>query len=238
MHTHIASQDFSGLWAEHTVFAQRDLWQARLDAITGDDVQRVLQDAPGIYRPERLCTLIAPAAQDYLEDMQGFSYSGTPVIRLNQRTVYSLDYVNNPRMSDLLVNADDFEEVRPQVFGLLRATFKPEFLNRIDDIIPFSRLDRSQVAAIVKLQLDRLQDRLKGRKIMLTFSDAALKAIAAQGYDPAFGARPVKRAVQELVQNALARKILDGSVSDGDTVEIDYAGGGEGSGTSLTFTVR
>ncbi len=140
--------------------------------------------------------------------------------------------------SDLLVNAENFDEVRLQVFGLLRTTFKPEFLNRIDDIIPFSRLDRSQVDAIVMLQLDLLQDRLKGRKMALHYTDAALKAISSQGYDPAFGARPVKRAVQELVQNALAKKILDGSVSDGDTVEIDYAGGGEGSETSLTFTVR
>lgn len=69
MHTHISPQDFSDVWTQRTVFAQRDLWQARMDAVTGDDVERALLDTPGLYRPDRLCTLIAPAAQDYLEDM-------------------------------------------------------------------------------------------------------------------------------------------------------------------------
>jgi ATP-dependent Clp protease ATP-binding subunit ClpB len=140
--------------------------------------------------------------------------------------------------SDILVEAEDFEQVRPQILGLLRSTFRPEFLNRVDDIIPFSRLDREQVNEIVRLQLERLQERLAGRRITLEFTEAALKVIADYGYDPAFGARPVKRAVQNLVQNGLAKKLLDGTVSDGDRVEVDYDPGKKDQEEVLSFTVR
>ncbi len=128
--------------------------------------------------------------------------------------------------SDILLDAQDFEEVRPQITMLLRQTFKPEFLNRVDDIIPFSRLGKLQVRKIVRLQLDLLQARLSGRNITLEVSEDALEIVAENGFDPAFGARPVKRVIQNMIQNPLAKELLEGTVVDGDTVVVDAEGDG------------
>jgi ATP-dependent Clp protease ATP-binding subunit ClpB len=123
--------------------------------------------------------------------------------------------------SDLLLTAESFDEVRPRIQQLLKQTFKPEFLNRIDDIIPFTRLNKEQISKIIMLQLDLLKARLSGRNISLEVTDEAVEVIAAEGFDPAFGARPVKRAVQNLLQNPLAKGLLDGSIVEGDTVLVD-----------------
>lgn len=123
--------------------------------------------------------------------------------------------------SDIVVQAEDFESVRPQVTALLRTTFRPEFLNRIDDIIPFARLSKEQLRSIVKIQLDLLAKRLEGRKVAIAFSEEVVDLVAEEGYDPAFGARPVKRAVQKLIQNPLAKKMLDGTIGEGSEVKLE-----------------
>ncbi|WMS41480.1 ATP-dependent chaperone ClpB [Acuticoccus sp. MNP-M23] len=113
---------------------------------------------------------------------------------------------------------DEVDAVRPQVMEMLRATFRPEFLNRLDEIVLFSRLKRAQMGAIVDIQMGRLRQLLADRKITLELSDDAREWLAARGYDPVYGARPLKRVIQKEIQNPLAEKIIGGEVMDGDTV--------------------
>jgi len=113
------------------------------------------------------------------------------------------------------------EEAHEQVMNALRGHFKPEFLNRVDDIIFFNPLGKEQLVKIVDLRLRDLQNLLAGRKITLELTPRAKELIFTEGYDVAYGARPLKRAIQRLVQDPLAMKILDGEVLHGDTVRVD-----------------
>jgi len=115
----------------------------------------------------------------------------------------------------------DFEKAAAEVTNALHGYFKPEFLNRVDDIIVFRPLGKEQLVKIVELRLEDLRRQLAERKISLELTDAAKEMILTQGYDPAFGARPLKRAIQKLVQDPLALKILDGEVLHGDHVIVD-----------------
>ncbi len=115
---------------------------------------------------------------------------------------------------------EDVDSVRDLVMGQLKSAFRPEFLNRLDDIILFHRLKRNQMTAIVDIQLKRLDKLLLDRKIELRLDDAAKAWLADKGYDPAYGARPLKRVIQRQVQDPLADLILSGAVKDGDKVEI------------------
>lgn len=119
------------------------------------------------------------------------------------------------------MNGQDPKEIQTRVFEVLRASFKPEFLNRIDDIIIFNALGREQISRIVDLQLERLRSRLAQRKIDLDFTDQAKQVLFDQGYDPDYGARPLKRALQRLVQDPLALKLLNGEVHSGDRLLVD-----------------
>jgi len=131
--------------------------------------------------------------------------------------------------SEYLVNLKDGESVelvRGKVLDVVKASFRPEFLNRIDDIIVFHRLQRDHMGAIVDIQLGRLRGLLKERDISLELTDAAREWLANEGYDPAYGARPLKRVIQREVQDRLAEEILAGRVADGQTVVIDAGEGG------------
>ena len=114
-----------------------------------------------------------------------------------------------------------FDEASRQVMNALHAHFKPEFLNRVDDIIIFSPLGKEQLVKIVDLRLEDVRRLLADRKISLELTDAARDLLFAEGYDPNFGARPLKRAIQKLIQDPLALKILDGEVLHGDHVAVD-----------------
>jgi len=116
---------------------------------------------------------------------------------------------------------DGFEEAKVRVMEELRKQFRPEFLNRVDDIVVFHPLAKDQLTHIVDLRLAELQKMLGDRRITLTLSDAAREAIFKAGYDKAYGARPLKRAIQRLVQDPLAMRILDGRVLHGDHIVID-----------------
>jgi ATP-dependent Clp protease ATP-binding subunit ClpB len=107
----------------------------------------------------------------------------------------------------------------------LRDVFRPEFLNRIDEVIEFTPLSKEQIAEIVELQLGRLRERLAERRIELELSSAAKEALAEAGWDPAYGARPLKRAIQRLVENPLALRLLEGDFADGDTIRVDAKDG-------------
>ena len=107
----------------------------------------------------------------------------------------------------------------------MREHFRPEFLNRIDEIVVFDALSRDQIAEIVDLQLERLRTRLAERRIELELTDEAKQALADAGWDPAYGARPLKRAIQRLVENPLALRLLEGEFADGDTIRVDAQNG-------------
>ena len=102
----------------------------------------------------------------------------------------------------------------------LRGHFKPEFLNRIDEVILFRRLSLDHIKHIIKIQLDGLKKMLADRKITLTLEASAEELLAKAGYDPVYGARPLKRAIQSLVQNPLAMKLLGGAIKPGDAVVV------------------
>lgn len=118
----------------------------------------------------------------------------------------------------------DEKEVRDAVLQELRANFKPEFLNRIDDIVIFHQLSREQIAQIIDVQLERLRAMLAERSIQLVLDDSARQLLAREGYDPNYGARPLKRAIQTLLQNPLAIKLLSGEILPGQTVKASANG--------------
>jgi ATP-dependent Clp protease ATP-binding subunit ClpB len=125
--------------------------------------------------------------------------------------------------ADLLVclgENEDVEKVRDQVMSLVRANFRPEFLNRVDEIILFHRLKRNQMGAIVDIQVARLQKLLDERKVTIELSPEAREFLATKGYDPAYGARPLKRVIQKELQDPLAGKILAGEIKDGDRIKV------------------
>jgi ATP-dependent Clp protease ATP-binding subunit ClpB len=107
----------------------------------------------------------------------------------------------------------------------MRETFRPEFLNRIDEIVEFEPLTRDQIGEIVELQLARLRARLAERGLSLDLTDAAKEHLAEAGWDPTYGARPLKRAIQRLVENPLALRLLEGEFEEGDTVRVDVSNG-------------
>jgi len=119
-----------------------------------------------------------------------------------------------------LAEGEDVDAVREPVMAAVRAQFRPEFLNRLDEIILFHRLGRGEMAAIVDIQLERLKALVAERKIALELDDKARAWLADKGYDPAYGARPLKRVIQKELQDPLAEKILSGDIADGDTVKI------------------
>jgi ATP-dependent Clp protease ATP-binding subunit ClpB len=117
------------------------------------------------------------------------------------------------------------DEMRERVMEALRANFRPEFLNRIDEVIIFSALSRQQLGEIVQIQLDLVSQRLADRQISLHVTPAAREWLANRGYDPVYGARPLKRLIQKEVLDGLARMVLGGTLRDGETVTVDAEGG-------------
>jgi ATP-dependent Clp protease ATP-binding subunit ClpC len=116
---------------------------------------------------------------------------------------------------------ESFEELRSDLMEILRVSFRPEFINRIDEIIVFRTLTQEQVAEITRLLLDRLTRRLRAQRIEVEFTDDAVELIAREGFDPEFGARPLRRTIQRIVENELSRMVLAGTVQPGDHVRVD-----------------
>jgi len=116
-------------------------------------------------------------------------------------------------------------EIREKVTELLKEAFRPEFLNRVDETVIFNRLGLTQIKQIVNIQLGYLQRRLASRKLELVVSEGARESLAREGYDPVYGARPLKRAIQRLAQDPLARRLLEGEFQEGDRIRADIQGG-------------
>ncbi len=127
--------------------------------------------------------------------------------------------------SQWLLAEDSEADMTDKVMESVRDHFKPEFLNRVDEILVFHRLTRADLAKIVEIQLQGLIDRLTARNITLVVADAAKQHLATVGYDPAYGARPLKRLIQRDIENPLALKLLDGSFKEGDTIEVSEQDG-------------
>ncbi len=129
--------------------------------------------------------------------------------------------ISSPQILEMSRAGADYDAIKAAVFAELQQGFRPEFLNRVDDIIVFHALDREQVKQIAEIQLERVRQRLVGRRMRLELSSAALEHLANVGYDPVFGARPLKRAIQQEIETPLARKIIAGEIEDGDTVLVE-----------------
>jgi len=130
--------------------------------------------------------------------------------------------------SDLILEASNPEAVRNALDELLKQSFRPEFLNRIDETVIFNRLGKNEIGKIVDIQLARLTARLAERKIILRMSDAAKELLAERGYDPQFGARPLKRCIQADLENPLAKLVIAGKIREGDTITADSSMFGNG----------
>ncbi len=119
---------------------------------------------------------------------------------------------------------EDLEDLKDDLMKTLQSYFRPEFLNRLDEIILFHRLNQQQIEEIVRIQLQKLSDRLKEKRINIIFSENAVKTIAQEGFDPQFGARPLKRVIQKEIENALAMEILSGHLLPNQTIHVEYEG--------------
>jgi ATP-dependent Clp protease ATP-binding subunit ClpB len=120
---------------------------------------------------------------------------------------------------------EDYTKMKAAVMGVVQAHFRPEFINRLDEIVVFRALDKTQIRQIARIQTQYLAKRLAERQLSMTLSDKALDLLGNIGFDPVYGARPLKRAIQQQLENPLAKAILEGQFQPGDTIAVDAASG-------------
>ncbi|KAL2237376.1 UNVERIFIED_CONTAM: Chaperone protein ClpB3, mitochondrial, partial [Sesamum indicum] len=156
-----------------------------------------------------------------ITDSQGRTVSFTNTVLIMTSNIgshYILETLRNTQDSKDAV----YDVMKRQVVEIARQTFRPEFMNRIDEYIVFQPLDSKQIRKIVEIQLNRVKDRLKQKNINICYTEEAIKLLAALGFDPNFGARPVKRVIQQMVENEIAMGILRGDIKDEDTIILDH----------------
>ncbi|KAH6757883.1 casein lytic proteinase B4 [Perilla frutescens var. hirtella] len=161
-----------------------------------------------------------------ITDSQGRTVSFTNTVLIMTSNIgshYILETLRSTQDSKDAV----YDVMKRQVVELARQTFRPEFMNRIDEYIVFQPLDSKQISKIVEIQLERVKDRLKQKNINLHYTEDAVKLLAAQGFDPNFGARPVKRVIQQMVENEIAMGILRGEIKEEDSIVLDQIAGAE-----------
>jgi ATP-dependent Clp protease ATP-binding subunit ClpB len=190
---------------------------ALTEAVRRRPYQVVLFDEIEKAHPDVFNVLLQVLDDGRLTDGQGRTVDFRNTLIIMTSNLGSEYLVNQPE-------GEDTSAVREQVMGMVRAHFRPEFLNRVDEIILFHRLQKSEMGRIVEIQFSRLQKLLEERKIVLTLDAPARDWLAAKGWDPAYGARPLKRVIQRHVQDPLAEMILAGEVGDGDHVAISVEG--------------
>ncbi|SHF39613.1 ATP-dependent Clp protease ATP-binding subunit ClpB [Ruegeria intermedia] len=183
------------------------------EAVRRRPYQVVLFDEVEKAHPDVFNVLLQVLDDGVLTDGQGRT------VDFKQTLIVLTSNLGSQALSQLPEGADTAQAKR-DVMDAVRAHFRPEFLNRLDETIIFDRLQRSDMAAIVDIQLARLQKRLAARKIRLELDEAAKEWLANEGYDPVFGARPLKRVIQRALQNPLAEALLAGEIRDGDTVPV------------------
>ncbi len=192
----------------------------------------VLFDEVEKAHPDVFNTLLQLLDDGRLTDGQGrtVDFKNTVVILTSNIGTSELAAIED----NTLLRAEEREaQSQKAVQSALQAHFRPEFLNRLDEVVVYHRLDRSELRHIVEIQLGYLVDRLARRDLGFQITDAAKEFIAEAGWDPQFGARPLKRAIQKLVEDALARRVLEGAFAPGEVIYVDH-----GSAAGLTFTSR
>jgi ATP-dependent Clp protease ATP-binding subunit ClpB len=192
---------------------------ALTEAVRRRPYQVVLFDEVEKAHPDVFNVLLQVLDDGRLTDGQGRTVDFKNTILVMTSNLGAEYLVNQPE-------GQDSSAVRDEVMAVVKSAFRPEFLNRVDEIILFHRLKRDQMGQIVDIQIKRLQKLLEDRKITLAIDDTARRFIADKGYDPAYGARPLKRTIQKLVQDPLAEMILAGDVRDGETVTISATASG------------
>jgi len=190
---------------------------ALTEAVRRRPYQVVLFDEIEKAHPDVFNVLLQVLDDGRLTDGQGRTVDFKNVILIMTSNAGAQYLADQPEGADV-------EDVRELVMGEIRARFRPEFLNRIDEIILFKRLERAQMGQIVEIQLKRLEKLLAGRNIHINLDERAKSELAKRGYDPAYGARPLKRVIQKDLQDPLARLILEGRVKDGDKVRVSFDG--------------
>ncbi len=183
------------------------------EAVRRRPYQVVLFDEVEKAHPDVFNVLLQVLDDGVLTDGQGRT------VDFKQTLIILTSNLGSQALSQLPEDADS-SQARRDVIDAVRAHFRPEFLNRLDETIIFDRLKRADMDGIVEIQLARLQKRLAGRKIELAMDDAAKEWLANEGYDPVFGARPLKRVIQRALQNPLAEALLAGEIKDGETVPV------------------
>ncbi len=183
------------------------------EAVRRRPYQVILFDEVEKAHPDVFNVLLQVLDDGVLTDGQGRT------VDFKQTLIILTSNLGSQALSHLPEEADA-SDARHQVMEAVRGHFRPEFLNRLDEIIIFRRLSRTNMDGIVKVQMARLEKRLAGRKITLDMDDAARMWLADQGYDPVFGARPLKRVIQRALQDPLAELLLSGEVMDGATVHV------------------
>lgn len=186
---------------------------ALTEAVRRRPYQVVLFDEVEKAHPDVFNVLLQVLDDGRLTDGQGRTVDFRNTLLIMTSNLGAEYLVNQPA-------GQDTDAVREEVMGVVRGHFRPEFLNRVDEIILFHRLARSEMGAIVEIQLGRLQKLLDDRKITLEVDEEAKNWLADKGYDPAYGARPLKRVIQKNVQDPLAELVLSGKVHDGETVSV------------------
>jgi len=197
---------------------------ALTEAVRRRPYQVVLFDEVEKAHPDVFNVLLQVLDDGRLTDGQGRTVDFTNTVLIMTSNLGAEHLVNLP-------DGAEAESARPQVMEAVRAAFRPEFLNRLDEILLFRRLGRDQMTGIVEIQLWALHKLLAGRRITLSVDASAQKWLADRGYDPAYGARPLKRVIQTEVQNRLAELILEGKINDGDTVQAGIKD------DSMTFSI-
>jgi ATP-dependent Clp protease ATP-binding subunit ClpB len=125
-----------------------------------------------------------------------------------------------------VAQSDGYDRMKSAVMDVVAEHFRPEFINRIDETVVFHALDEAQIRSIARIQMQYLDRRLAERDLGLVVTDAALDQLGQAGFDPVYGARPLKRAIQQQLENPLAQRLLEGEFAPGDVIEVDVAGGG------------
>jgi ATP-dependent Clp protease ATP-binding subunit ClpB len=179
----------------------------------------VLLDEVEKAHPEVFNVLLQVLDDGRLTDGQGRTVDFKNTVILMTSNIGSHHY------GEGFIDGQAWESIKEKVLGELRHHFRPEFINRLDDIVVFRALGAEEIKKIVRIQVGRLAERLKERRIELELSEAALTELATVGYDPVYGARPLKRAIQTQVMNPLASRLLAGEIRDGDLVKVDYREG-------------
>ena len=177
----------------------------------------VLFDEVEKAHPDVFNVLLQVLDDGRLTDSQG------RVVNFKNTVIIMTSNLGSHKIFDMA--GDEYEEIKSAVMESVNAHFRPEFINRIDEIVVFHPLGQSQMAGIASIQLDRLRARLKERELSLVLSDDAINELVSVGYDPVFGARPLKRAIVQEIENPLAQKLLAGEFIAGDTISVGVDNG-------------